>query len=291
MRDEKAAAERRRKNNDDDLTFCLSLPNKIVWVESVLVQARGKNDWGIIYNAAQFEETLSYSVEGTSQNRNRVVGGRFPSPSSYVYREYQRSYHGVCPCITASEYKGCATDNRRASRFYGRRLTIEECAKRMGFTVPQDWYTTPKKLGGKATDYTASSWRMELYKVIGSGVCVYVAEAFGKAAMDGAEYFKMEGAGSKFVPASGEEGGNEEKEEKETSVKNEEGRGKDKQGEKGKRIEKSKCTLRTIGIAFERIKKKEGGKRRGTIKGEKRERKKNTDGGGGERSGRGVERA
>lgn len=37
------------------------------------------------------------------------------------------------PTVTATEGKGCATDSRRASRAFGRRLTVEECAILQGW--------------------------------------------------------------------------------------------------------------------------------------------------------------
>jgi site-specific DNA-cytosine methylase len=80
----------------------------------------------------------------------------------------------VCPTITATEFKGCASDKRRASRFYGRKLTIEECAYHMGFDIPIEWY---EPLPG----FTRAAWQRELYRAIGNGVPVYMARAFGEA--------------------------------------------------------------------------------------------------------------
>lgn len=150
---------------DDLLEWSLKLPHKILWVENVVVQGKTGNSWGRVYNAAQF---LSIPV----QNRNRIIGGRYPPPK--VEREYKRSFKGVCPCITATEYKGCKSDKRRASRFYGRRLTIEECAYHQGFTIPKQWYNVPKT-------HTKGKWYQEIYRAIGNGVPVYMAKAFGEA--------------------------------------------------------------------------------------------------------------
>ena len=80
----------------------------------------------------------------------------------------------MCPAITATEYKGCASDKRRASRFYGRRLTIQECAYHQGFVIPEAWYATPKEFKG-----TPGQWKNQLYEAIGNGVPVYMAKAFG----------------------------------------------------------------------------------------------------------------
>jgi site-specific DNA-cytosine methylase len=154
---------------EDLLEWSLNLknkyPEKIVWVENVTIQGKEGNDWGIVFNAAQFGET-------PIQNRNRIIGGRYPLPK--VEREYQKTFKGICPCVTASEYKGCATDNRRASRFYGRRLTIHECAYHQGFKIPEEW---KKALSG----YSQSKWNEEIYRGIGNGVPVYMAKAFGEA--------------------------------------------------------------------------------------------------------------
>src|SRR5690606_19486741 len=99
--------------SEDLPDWSLSLPQAVLLVENVTVQGKTGNEWGKVWNAAQFtEEPL--------QNRNRVIGGRYDDP--VVYREYKKAFKGVCPTITASEYKGCASDKRRASRFYGRRI-------------------------------------------------------------------------------------------------------------------------------------------------------------------------
>jgi len=117
-----------------------------------------------MYNAAQFELT-------PRQSRNRIIGGRYPEPEAF--RPLRREYGpDVCPTVTATEYKGCASDTRRASRFYGRRLTVSECAYHQGLGIPSEWLRTP-------TGWTRSGWLRVLYETIGNGVPVYMARAFG----------------------------------------------------------------------------------------------------------------
>lgn len=126
----------------------------------------GEEPFGKVYNATQFtKEPL--------QCRNRIIGGRYKEP--FVYREYSKYIPGVCPAITATEYKGCASDARRASRFYGRRLTLSECGWHQGFQIPEGWYKIPKEFQG-----TAGQWKNQLYEAIGNGVPVYMAKAFGE---------------------------------------------------------------------------------------------------------------
>lgn len=148
----------------DFLDWALSLPHDVLWVENVLPQGK-LPAWGSVYNAAQF-------LENPIQNRNRIIGGRFYKPN--VFHEYKKTFKGICPCITASEYKGCASDKRRASRFYGRKLTVEECAYHMGFKIPPAWYEIPD-------GFTKAQWYRNLYEAIGNGVPVYMAKAFGDA--------------------------------------------------------------------------------------------------------------
>lgn len=150
--------------SDDLLDWALSLPHEHLWVENV---ATPNAKWGTLYNAAQFtREPL--------QNRVRMIGGRFEKP--YMHRDYKKWYEDVCPAVLATEYKGCATDPRRASRYYGRRLTVEECAYRQGFKIPGEWYISYNHLPGE--------WEKELYRAIGNGVPVYMAQAFGEGAFD-----------------------------------------------------------------------------------------------------------
>ena len=151
---------------EDLLEWSLDLvkkyPKKIVWIENVTIQGKKGNNWGELYNAAQFGEN-------PIQNRNRIIGGNYKKPETK--REYKKTFKGICPCITASENKGCATDKRRASRFYGRRLTIEECAYHQAFEIPKEWYEIPK-------GFTKAKWYEQLYKAIGNGVPVHMAKAF-----------------------------------------------------------------------------------------------------------------
>lgn len=147
----------------DYLDWSLSLETDILWVENVYSPSTvGK---GKLYNAAQF-------LEIPIQQRRRIIGGRFLEPSTF--RPFQFSYSGVCPAITASEDRGCASDARRASRFYGRKITIEEAAYHQGFSIPPGWLEP-------ALGLTPGKWRSELYRAIGNGVPVYMARAFGEA--------------------------------------------------------------------------------------------------------------
>lgn len=150
---------------EDLVEWSLNLPHEVLWVENVVSRGKGiNNNWGTLYNAAQFyEEPL--------QNRNRVIGGRYRPP--HVFHEYRRTFPGVCPTITATEHKGCASDNRRASRFYGRRLTIEECAYHQGFEIPEAWYEVPE-------GWTRGRWYQNIYQAIGNGVPPAMAQAFGE---------------------------------------------------------------------------------------------------------------
>lgn len=149
---------------NDLLQWCLdNIKNKVSWIENVTVMTRGGNDWGKLFNAAQF-------LEVPIQCRNRVIGGNYINP--YVFRQYKRAYPSVCPCITATEYKGCASDRIRASRYYGRKLKLEECGYHQGFEVPEAW-STPE------FGMTAAKWNHTLYRAIGNGVPVYMARAFG----------------------------------------------------------------------------------------------------------------
>lgn len=149
------------------LDLMYQYPDKVIWVENVTPLGLHSDLWGYPYNAAQF---LEYPL----QNRPRIIGGNYIPPE--VYRPYQYKYSrelDICPTITASEYKGCATDTRRASRYYGRRLTLDECAYHQGFTIPPAWYN---RLPG----YSTAQWYRVLYEAIGNGVPCYMALAFGK---------------------------------------------------------------------------------------------------------------
>ena len=148
---------------DDLVDWALALDVSVLWVENVVVSGE---QFGALYNAAQFHEP-------PLQVRNRVIGGRYLAPE--VFRPYTRALKGVCPAVTATEYRGCASDRRRASRFYGRRLTLEECAYHQGFSIPPEWATPPPWFVGTAID-----WRNQQYEAIGNGVPVYMARAFGE---------------------------------------------------------------------------------------------------------------
>lgn len=151
--------------SDDMLEWALSLYHYPLWVENVHVPGQ---TWGKLYNAAQFSKE-------PIQNRLRMVGGDYPDP--HVYRSSYKFVDGVCPAILATEYKGCATDPRRASRFYGRRLTIQECAYRQGFKIPGEWFIP-------YSTNNPGEWEKELYRAIGNGVPVYMAKAFGEAVIE-----------------------------------------------------------------------------------------------------------
>lgn len=148
----------------DLLDWSLQLDVPVLWVENVIPQGVLPT-WGTAYNAAQFESV-------PRQQRKRMIGGHFPAPK--VYAPYKPQWPGVCPTITATEYKGCATDPRRASRFYGRRLTLQEAAYHQGLEIPAAWLETPD-------GYTPGKWRHNLYEAIGNGVPVFMARAFGEA--------------------------------------------------------------------------------------------------------------
>ena len=152
------------------LDWCLALLVPVLWVENVTIQGSKGNEWGQVFNAAQF------SRDPLLQNRNRVVGGRYHLPR--VLRPYRRWFPGACPCISATEYKGCATDRLRASRHYGRKLTVEECAHHMGFKIPRAWYKIPDWFQPD-NRHRAVHWERNLYEAIGNGVPPVMARAFG----------------------------------------------------------------------------------------------------------------
>jgi len=207
----------------DLLDWSLALPAPILWVENVIpawTGVRREGDHGVltkpgmgwcsVYNAAQF-------TPEPRQNRNRCFGGHFPAPP--VYRPYKRTFPKVCPTVTASEYKGCATDVRRASRYYGRRLKLEEAAWLQGLDqIPPPWFElgeelvatktlSPYGVGtktephvlcdgsgcmeceagrievpvGRRRSWTPGRWRRNMYEAIGNAVPVYMARAFGEA--------------------------------------------------------------------------------------------------------------
>lgn len=153
----------------DYLKWCLGLvnyyQNKVIWIENVTIQGKKGNDWGKIYNLAQFQPI-------PLQNRNRIIGGRYKEPN--VLRPYQKKFPGICPAILASEYKGSSVDKKRASRFYGRRLTLDECAYHQDFVIPKEWHEIPSFFKGPPY-----KWRENLYEAIGNGVSPLMSRAFG----------------------------------------------------------------------------------------------------------------
>ncbi len=163
----------------DHLQWSLNLTTPILWVENVTVQGdEEQNEWGTTFNAAQF-------LPDPIQNRNRVIGGRYRYPEGWVYHAYKRWFPGTCPTITATEYKASgATDKCRASRFYGRNLSLEECAYHQGFDIPPSWsiipdWFHPLSKSGKPLDRRVH-WRRNQFEAIGNGVPVYMARAFGR---------------------------------------------------------------------------------------------------------------
>jgi len=149
----------------DYLQWCLGIPCEVLWVENIMSQKPEENTWGIKWNAAQFTSL-------PLQNRNRVIGGRYRLPKTF--RIWRRRFQDICMCITATEWKGCPTDRRRAARSYGRKLTVQECSYHQGFEIPGGWF---KALDG----YTEAAWRRQLYEAIGNGVPCYMSKAFGEA--------------------------------------------------------------------------------------------------------------
>lgn len=145
------------------LEWCLDLSHFPLWVENVL-DSRGQGfRTSTIWNAAQFSEI-------PLQNRNRAVGGNYRTPETW--RRYEKDYSGLCPAILATEHKGSRSDQRRASRWYDRKLTLEECAHHQGFQIPNHWLAVPDC-------FSEANWHMQLYEAIGNGVPVYMAKAFG----------------------------------------------------------------------------------------------------------------
>lgn len=171
--------------HDDLLEFSLGIQERYphlraVWVENVPAKSRALNAWGKRYNAAQF-------LEDPLQNRVRVIGGKFQEPRIYRVCKLHYHYDGlhICPTITASEAKGGVGDFRRASKYYGRRISLEEAAYHQGFEIPRgllkSWYHIPHFQHPRANRYfTWREWRDILYEAIGNGVPVYMARAFGE---------------------------------------------------------------------------------------------------------------
>ena len=151
----------------DFLQWSLDLPHDILWVENISSQTKADNSWGKLWNFGMLDPE-----DPPRQSRNRVVGGRYLDPEPY--RPYKKWWPGVCPTVTATEHKGCGSDKRRASRFYGRRLTVDECAYHQGFEIPEEWRAIPQ-------GFTKSGWNKQMVEAIGNGVPVWATKAFGEA--------------------------------------------------------------------------------------------------------------
>lgn len=161
----------------DHLAWSLSLGADVLWVENVTVQGGKGNDWGTVYNSAQFGPWPPL------QNRNRVIGGKYEAPTPD--RPYRRWFPGICPCVSATEYKGCGSDRLRASRFYGRKLTLDECAHHMGFRIPCGWRAVPEWfMAGFKDSVRSTAWTRNMYEAVGNGVPVWMAKAFGDVYKD-----------------------------------------------------------------------------------------------------------
>jgi len=164
----------------DQLQWCLNLlleyPTKTIWIENVS-STKLNNSWGKKYNANQF-------TKPPLQNRVRIIGGNYLAPK--VFKDDAKNVDCICPTIMATEYKlagkSAAWDRNRAGRFFGRRLQVEECARFQGFEIPQEWYREPTeyKKNPHYNGKTRMSWKQLLYKVIGNGVFVPMARAFGE---------------------------------------------------------------------------------------------------------------
>lgn len=165
------------------LEWCLTLPHDVLWVENVINYDAPK--WGTFFNAAQF---LPIPV----QKRRRQIGGRYLSPMTY--REYKPDYRelDICPAVVASEFKQGSMarvwekERRKATRWYGRPLSLFEMAYHQGFEIPngllRSWYYTPPfNNPNTGKPFTENQWRQQLCQAIGNGVPVYMARAFGAA--------------------------------------------------------------------------------------------------------------
>lgn len=173
---------RKRYGDATMLEWALNLPHDILWVENVIsdktdaLMAKYRrrllvNKW----NAAQF---LAEPI----QKRRRYIVGRYRLPR--VFRRYKDNYLNldICPAVLASEYgqggmsADPAKERRKASRWYGRPLSLSEMAYHQGFTIPdgllRSWWHTPP-------GYTEAQWRVNISQAIGNGVPVYMARAFG----------------------------------------------------------------------------------------------------------------
>lgn len=167
-------ARKNRKHNDLLLehTFKLCSSAPISWIENV-IDPRGDNSWGALYNAAQF-------LKEPIQTRNRIIGGNHTPPVTYrPYKRYYKEFN-ICPAITAStwkRYSAIGTFSGSCESWYKRAPSPREAAYHQGFTIPdtllRSWF---HKLDG----FTDAQWRRQLYEAIGNGVPVYMARAFGE---------------------------------------------------------------------------------------------------------------
>lgn len=175
----KSGGYRNPKYQRDYLKWCIDQAflfgalkgtHKPFWIENVTTMGGKKDGWGQVWNAAQF---------GVPQNRNRVIGGHYRYPR--VRMPYKRAVPDYCPCISATEYKGCATDRLRASRFYGRRLTYWECAMHQSFDIPKGWLAVPDwYLPDGLAKNRLIQWERRIYEAIGDGVPPPMSRAFGE---------------------------------------------------------------------------------------------------------------
>jgi len=177
-------------SDPDLLWWSLDIPKrwpniKVLWVENVMgSHGKHNNDWGTKFNAVQF---LTHPI----QKRRRIIGGIYKMPS--VYRPFQWNYPDldICPSVMASEVKqgGQARtpdkERRKATRWYGRPLSIREMSYHQGFDIPdgllKSWFYIPPFENPKTGKlYTDSQWKKVLSSAIGNGVPVYMARAFGE---------------------------------------------------------------------------------------------------------------
>lgn len=86
-----------------------------------------------------------------------------PAPCVTGYGSTGALYRPPPPTVTATEGRGCATDQRRASRAFGRRLTVEECAVLQAFPADYPW--------------TVAGTVEEQYRAVGNAVPPPVAAA------------------------------------------------------------------------------------------------------------------
>lgn len=170
-------AQNKRVVNDELLAWSLALENEIVWIENV-IDLGGYNEWGTVFNAAQFLET-------PIQNRQRIIGGRYKYP--HVHRAYKPEYgHSgwhISPAVQASIHNRMAIKesgkkhfrDSTCESFYGYVPTLDEIAYLQGIEIiPLEWYEPINNLSWR-------KWQINLYEAIGNGVPVYMSKAFGDA--------------------------------------------------------------------------------------------------------------